>query len=97
MASSPGSNLHQAEEGPVWNTRCCIVVLEEALRELGGMGFRTEPIRLVRGQQDGEWKTMHHSVHVDDLKVSHIDPKVVGDVLDQINQEHGKEALITIT
>ena len=35
--------------------------------------------------------------HVDDLKVSHIDPKVVGDVLDQINQEYGKEALITIT
>ena len=35
--------------------------------------------------------------HVDDLKVSHIDPKVVGDVLDQINQEYGKEAPITIT
>ena len=35
--------------------------------------------------------------HVDDLKVSHVDPEVVGDVLDQINQEYGKEAPITIT
>ena len=35
--------------------------------------------------------------HVDDLKISHVDPKVVGAVLDKINEKYGKEAPITTT
>ena len=35
--------------------------------------------------------------HVDDLKVSHVDPDVVTSVLEQINKEYGKAAPITIT
>ena len=35
--------------------------------------------------------------HVDNLKISHVDPGVVTDVLDQINEKYGKEAPITTT
>jgi hypothetical protein len=35
--------------------------------------------------------------HVDDLKISHVDPKVVSSVLEQLEEEFGKEAPLTIT
>jgi hypothetical protein len=35
--------------------------------------------------------------HVDDLKLSHVDPDVVSQVLDKINTRYGKEVPITIT
>ena len=35
--------------------------------------------------------------HVDDLKISHIDPKVVGDVIKQMYQRYVKEDPITVT
>jgi hypothetical protein len=35
--------------------------------------------------------------HVDDLKISHIDHKVVSSVIQQLHEEFGKEALLTKT
>jgi hypothetical protein len=35
--------------------------------------------------------------HVDDLKISHVDPKVVNSVIGQLEEEFGKEAPLTIT
>jgi hypothetical protein len=35
--------------------------------------------------------------HVDNLKISHVDPQVVTDVISQLNGEFGKEAPLTIT
>ena len=35
--------------------------------------------------------------HVDNLKISHVDPQVVTEVLDMINKKYGKEAPITTT
>ena len=35
--------------------------------------------------------------HVDDLKISHVDPNVVTDILDKLSEEFGKEAPLTIT
>ena len=33
--------------------------------------------------------------HVDDMKISHADPKVVTDIINQLEQEFGKEAPLT--
>jgi len=35
--------------------------------------------------------------HVNNLKVSHVDPKLVDEVLDQVDWEYGKVAPITVT
>jgi hypothetical protein len=35
--------------------------------------------------------------HVNDLKISHVDPSVVDKVLEDINEKYGKEAPITVT
>jgi hypothetical protein len=35
--------------------------------------------------------------HVDDLKISHVDPEVVKSVIDQLNERYGKEAPLVVT
>jgi hypothetical protein len=35
--------------------------------------------------------------HVDDLKISHVDPEVVKSIIDQLNKRYGKEAPLVVT
>ena len=35
--------------------------------------------------------------HVDDLKISHVDPMVVGSIINLLNERYGKEAPLTVT
>ncbi len=34
---------------------------------------------------------------IDDLKISHVDPKVVDHIIEQLNERYGKEAPMTVT
>ena len=35
--------------------------------------------------------------HVDDLKISHMDPEVVSNIISKLNERYGKEAPLTET
>jgi hypothetical protein len=64
---------------------------------LEGIGFVTNPYdRCVANKMvDGKQCTV--AWHVDDLKISHVDPKVVDGVIASLSGEFGKEAPLTVT
>jgi hypothetical protein len=64
--------------------------------KLHGWGFIANPYDscVVNKQIDGSQCTILW--HVDDLKISHVDPNVVTAVIKQISDEFGKEALLTV-
>jgi hypothetical protein len=51
----------------------------------------------VHDEEDGGWQAMYNTVAVDDLKISHVDSKVLDTVLGDVNEKYGKEAPIAVT
>ena len=70
---------------------------KELTKTLEGWGYKQNPYDwcVMNKMVDGKQCTMLW--HVDDLKMSHVEPKVVDKVLDDINEKCGKEAPITVT
>jgi hypothetical protein len=70
---------------------------KELTKTLEGWGYKWIPY---------DWCVMNKMVddkqctilwHINDLKISHVDPRVVDRVLEDINEKYGKEAPITVT
>ena len=40
-------------------------------------------------KQDDKWKTVHNSFYVDDNKISHVEPKVVSDIINELSKHFG--------
>ena len=63
---------------------------EDLTAFLISLGFQLNPFdhcvanKLVNGKQ------LTVTWHVDDLKISHVDPTVVGTLIDQLNLQYGK-------
>ena len=70
---------------------------KELTKTLEGWGYERNPYDwcVMNKMVDGKQCTILW--HVDDLKISHVDPKVVDKVLEDINEKYGKEAPITVT
>jgi hypothetical protein len=70
---------------------------KELSNTLEGWGFECNPYDwcVMNKMVDGKHCTILW--HVDDLKISHVDSKVVDTVLGDVNEKYGKEASITVT
>jgi hypothetical protein len=64
---------------------------------LAKMGFIVNPYDCCVMNEQINDKQCTILWHVDDIKVSHMDPDVVAMVLAMVNEEYGKESLLTVT
>ena len=70
------SNLCGITEGSLWNAACCHIVLEKAQCKIGEEGHTPNPYdSYTVNKMNGKQSTIVW--HVDDLKISHVDSKVV--------------------
>jgi hypothetical protein len=81
----------------VWDTAGKSPVLERLDKNLKKWDFKSNPYdwSVANKMIDGKQCTVLW--HVDDIKVSHEDPKVVTPVLKLFEERYGKEAPLTIT
>ena len=87
----------KAEKAIYGTLRAALLFWEKLWGTLEGWGFELNPYDActVNKMIDGNQCTIVW--HVDDLKISHKDPKVVDKVLAMLNKEFGKEAPLTVT
>jgi Reverse transcriptase (RNA-dependent DNA polymerase) len=64
---------------------------------LEGIGFATNPYDCCVANKIVDGKQCTVAWHVDDLKISHVDSKVVDSVIASLESEFGKEAPLTVT
>jgi Reverse transcriptase (RNA-dependent DNA polymerase) len=64
---------------------------------LEGIGFVTNPYDRCVANKTVDGKQCTVAWHVDDLKISHVDPKVVDGVIAALSAEFGNEAPLTVT
>ena len=71
-------------------------ILAEAVQEIGGVGFTINPYdwcvtnKLI-------WGTQCMIIwHIDDLEISHVDPKAVDEVISLLQAEFGQEGPLTM-
>jgi hypothetical protein len=65
--------------------------------KLVAMGFEINPYDWCVANKTIDGKQCTILWHVDNLKISHVNPKVVTSVIKQLEAEFGKEAPLTIT
>jgi hypothetical protein len=63
----------------------------------GTLGFKINPYDTCVANKIIDGKQCTVLWHVDDLKISHVDPNVLEDILDKLNQRFGKEQPLTVT
>jgi len=61
------------------------------------MGLQVELIRQMRGQQENKWQTMHNIWQVEDLKILHMEKKLVDDLIGHMSIKFGKEETLPST
>ena len=90
-------NVCRIQEGYIWNTRGITTLLEKLSKILEEMGYQRNEYDWCDINKIIDNKQCATLWHVDDLKISHIDPTVVSIVLADIDAEYGKISKMTIT
>lgn len=77
--------------------RAALLFWRKLTGKLTSWGFELNPYDQCVANKMVNGKQCTIVWHVDDLKISHEDPEVVSNVLDDLNAEFGKEAPLTVT
>ena len=77
--------------------RAALLFWRKLTEKLKEWGFEINPYDWCVANKTVNGKQCTILWHVDDLKISHVDPQVVTDVISQLDGKFGKEAPLTIT
>jgi hypothetical protein len=78
--------------------KAALLFWKQLTEQLHKWGFKTNPYDPCLANKNINGKQCTIVVwHVDDLKISHVDPDVDSDVVCMLEEEFGKEAPLTVT
>ena len=87
----------QTQKGPIRDTAVALLFCKLISNTLKAWGFKINEYDQCMANKTINGRQCTVVWHVDDLKISHVDKKVVEDIIGLLKEKFGKESLLTTT